>query len=171
MTYSDNFNKAVKLVLEVEGGLSNSSWDNGGLTKFGISKKAYPNLDIATLTRDQAIQIYHNDYWRRCRCDELPFPLALVVFDSAVNQGTGAAAKFLQLALGVTADGVIGGQTLKAVKSADNKKTLIGFMAERAIRYPDYDDWDVAKRGWMRRLFKVMGEANDSISSTNSAVS
>ena len=160
MIYSENFNKAIKFLLspETEGGLQEAGWENGGLTKFGISKRAYPHLDITNLTMDQAIQIFYNDFWMRNKCEQMPFKIAIAVFDSSVNQGQGTAAKLLQLALGITADGVVGPKTLLAVNKSNHKKTLTSFMAERAIRYPDYDDWPVAKRGWMRRLFRVVLE-------------
>src|SRR5688572_24264776 len=36
--------------------------DTGGETKYGISKKSYPSVDIKNLTLDQAIAIYKRDF-------------------------------------------------------------------------------------------------------------
>jgi lysozyme family protein len=84
---TDNFPKAVDFILAHEGTYSNDLGDPGGETHWGISKRAYPNLDIKNLTRDQAIEIYRKDYWQKCGCDAMPWPMDLIVFDSAVNCG------------------------------------------------------------------------------------
>lgn len=131
-----DWEKAIDFVLKMEGGAEgeNDPNDPGGYTKFGISSKAYPNLDIKNLTVDQAKEIYRNDYWNACRCDELPSSLAISVFDTAVNQGTSKARRLLQVALGVIADGVIGEQTITAAHKAD-KRTARKFLAERLAAY------------------------------------
>ena len=71
------FETAVAFVLEQEGGLSNLAGDSGGLTKFGISKNNHPDLDIAGLTQEQAIEIYRMDYWNKLHCNQLPKGLEL----------------------------------------------------------------------------------------------
>lgn len=106
---------ALEFVLRHEGGLANDAADRGGLTKFGISQRAYPHLDIANLTVEQAIEIYARDYWRPIQADQLPFPIALAVFDTAVNSGVKTAVGMLQELINATADGVIGPQTLAAL--------------------------------------------------------
>lgn len=65
------FYKEIKKVVLREGGYVNDPKDPGGETKYGVSKKAYPNLDIARLTVDEAIEIYKNDYWIPARVDSL----------------------------------------------------------------------------------------------------
>ena len=107
-----DFTRCIDVILAEEGGLSHHRRDPGGLTKFGISSRAYPQLDIARLTRDQAVSIYRADYWTPIRGDDLPPGLDLLVFDTAVNMGVITAAMLLQDALGVTMDGVIGPITL-----------------------------------------------------------
>ena len=98
-----NFDDAVAFVLEREGGLSDLIGDSGGLTKFGISKNNHPKIDIANLTKEQAIEIYRTDYWQKLHCDELPSGLDLLVFDAAVNEGSVRAAQMLQAVLGGSA--------------------------------------------------------------------
>ena len=100
----ENFDRCVRAVLSEEGGLSDHQQDPGGLTKYGISQRAYPNLDIRRLTMDEAIELYRRDYWNPVHGTDLPASLALLVFDSAVNQGVGTAARLLQKAVGVAED-------------------------------------------------------------------
>ena len=90
-----DFEKAIKFVLKWEGGYSNDPNDPGGETKYGISKRSYPELDISKLTLKQAKEIYYQNYWLKSGCDELPFPFNIVVFDTAVNMGRHRAMEFL----------------------------------------------------------------------------
>jgi lysozyme family protein len=130
----EDFRDAVEFVLEQEGGYTLDPNDPGGETKFGISKKAYPNLDIKNLTREDAIEIYQRDYWKPCRCDDLPRHFAFIVFDSAVNQGPRVAIRLLQIALGVSVDGIIGPKTLAAASSAKPRAIRLA-LAERLAAY------------------------------------
>ena len=130
MSYSAPFRSVIALVLEHEGGYQEKHFDRGNWTSgvigkgelkgtnFGISAMAYPHLDIRALTREQATAIYHRDYWLKVRGDELPFPLAAVTMDAAVNSGPRRGIEWLQKALGVTADGQIGPVTLNAARNA-----------------------------------------------------
>ena len=112
---------AIKLVLDYEGRVfEDDPKDLGGETKYGISKKAYPLLDIRSLTEEEAKAIYRRDYWDPLMADELPAKLAVVAFDCAVNQGTGRAIRLLQSLLGVEADGKIGPKTIEAAKASDD---------------------------------------------------
>lgn len=131
-----DWEKAIIFVLKMEGGTTaeNDPNDPGGLTKFGISKKAYPNLDIASLTLEQAKEIYRKDYWEACRCDELPTGFAISVFDTAVNQGVGKARRLLQIALEVEVDGILGEKTIQAAFKAEPYRVK-KFLAERLAAY------------------------------------
>ena len=153
------FDKAVSFVLDLEGGLSDDPADPGGLTKYGISRKAYPDLDIASLTLRQAKKIYRDDYWRACRCDALPTPVAFAVFDAAVNQGVRTATKTLQKVLRVRQDGAIGPLTLAAARDADPASFVRDYLARRAERYAKLRTFSRFGYGWMRRLFGVHQEA------------
>jgi lysozyme family protein len=150
------FDDAIAALLAHEGGLADDPKDPGGLTRWGISARSYPNRDIRNLTRDEAVAIYRRDFWDALHLDQLPAKLARAVFDTAVNQGQGAAAKLLQRALGVPDDGRIGPATLAALaRSAPRSDDLLrDFFAWRAIRYAEVprEQWDRFKLGWMRRL-------------------
>ena len=89
-----DFDDAFRFILRHEGGYSNYPEDPGGETKFGISKRAYPNLDISSLKLHEAKEIYRRDYWNASGADELPFPLNVAHFDTAVNCGIAKANQF-----------------------------------------------------------------------------
>lgn len=152
-----SFDRALEIVLEHEGGYVNHPDDPGGETKYGISKRAYPYEDIKGLTLEKASLIYKRDYWDRCRCGELPWPLSLCVFDSAVNQGVVRATMLLQRAVNAKQDGVIGPVTLSKARQAGPDVSAL-FMAERAIHYASLPTFNTFGRGWMRRLFKISME-------------
>ena len=147
------FDRALAHVFAAEGGYVNDPADPGGETKFGISKRAYPDVDIAALTREGAAAIYRRDYWDACRCDGLPPAIALAVFDAAVNQGARAAAIMLQQSAGAPVDGIVGPVTMAAAHRADARTLLVYFMAERALRYARTGNFNRFGRGWMRRAF------------------
>jgi lysozyme family protein len=82
-----DFDTAIAFVFKAEGYYSDDKNDPGGKTKYGISQKAYPDLNIQSLTRQDAEDIYRRDYWKAAGCDSMQWPLSLVVFDTAVNLG------------------------------------------------------------------------------------
>lgn len=155
-------------IIGAEGGYQRDPDDPGGETKFGISKRSYPALDIASLTESDAAGIYERDYWEPCECDQLPAPLALAVFDAAVNQGRSVAIRLLQLAVEsvtgrrIAIDGVIGADTIATARAAsrqDSEATLTALLSWRAVRYAqtarERAQSEKYLRGWMARLFKL----------------
>lgn len=94
MPLSD-FDKAVTFTLGWEGPYENDPDDPGGETAWGICKRSYPNLDIASLTREDAIEIYRKDYWEAAGCPLWPWPDNLVLFDSSVNCGVSRACMWM----------------------------------------------------------------------------
>ena len=52
------WDSAFDLLMLNEGGYVNNPNDPGGETKYGVSKKAYPDIDIENLTLEQAKKIY-----------------------------------------------------------------------------------------------------------------
>ncbi len=167
------FERAFAVVLGSEGGLSLDPADPGnwtgarcgagrlGGTKYGISASAYPGLDIAGLTVEGAQAVYRRDYWDRVCGDALPGPLALLVFDAAVNNGVSRAVQWLQGALGVVADGVIGPATLAAVRgrSGDGAALMAEFQAMRLVFMAGLPTWKRFGGGWARRLCRLPYEA------------
>jgi lysozyme family protein len=92
---TDTFQNALTFVLKWEGGYSNDPVDPGGETKYGISKRAHPNVDIKNLTKEQAGEIYRKEYWTAMSCDSMTPSVAICVFDSAVNCGVGRVKKWV----------------------------------------------------------------------------
>jgi lysozyme family protein len=74
----------------------NVKGDKGGATKYGISQRAYPDLDIKNLTKEQAIEIAKRDYWDKNQIDKLDPALREIHFDTAFNKGSGTAKRFLE---------------------------------------------------------------------------
>jgi lysozyme family protein len=150
----NDFDRAFGIIVGEEGGYVNDPRDPGGETKYGISKRAYPEEDIVGLTIDRAKEIYHRDYWERVKGDTLKWPLNLFMFDAAVNQGVGAATRMLQKTLGTVQDGIIGDVTVKLANRGNAEDPTI-YLSERAMRYAKTDNFDVFGRGWMNRIFKL----------------
>lgn len=155
-----DYDQCFEKVVGVEGGYVNDPSDPGGETKYGISKRQYPNEDIKSLTIDRAKEIYRADYWNVCKCDSLPWPLRLYVFDCAVNQGCDlkadfAAQKMLQQSLNLVQDGIVGNQTIAAAnKSGAFEESK--FMAIRALRYAETKNFSKYGQGWFIRLFTIV---------------
>ena len=78
-----------------DGGYTNDPVDPGGETRWGISKKSYPDIDIKSLTKEEALIIYEKDYWLKIGADKMEKRLAIACFDSAVNCGVGRTRSWL----------------------------------------------------------------------------
>lgn len=151
------FERAVDFVLAEEDrtGKGVVTVDRGGKTKWGVSQRAYPDLDIEALTREDAVEIFRRDYWLAAKCDRLPPPVSVLVFDSAINQGVGAACRLLQKAARVKVDGDIGAATLAAVWR-DPLEVAARFVAKRVIRYTETPDFSVNGEGWITRTARAL---------------
>ena len=146
------FEKFIPIILANEGGLSDNVNDKGGLTKYGISQKAYPDLDIRNLTKSKAEAIYKRDYYDRCMCDLIEDEmLALHLFDFAVNAGVSRAVKLLQTILGVYSDGIMGKQTVTAANTANCANA---FISARKNYYKHISTGRniVFLKGWINRV-------------------
>lgn len=147
-----NFESAFLLVIGHEGGYVNNPSDPGGETKYGISKRAYPNVDIKNLTINQAKEIYLRDYWSKLQLDKLPDVIRFDVFDAAVNSGITTAAKLLQRACNVQDDGIIGSRTISAANTMNPQildKRLSGY---RLLYICDIKTFPTFGKGWVRRV-------------------
>jgi lysozyme family protein len=148
-----NWDKAIGFVLRMEGGYTLDSNDPGGETIFGIARnrnaswQGWSIVDAkrndqgfpASLENDpdlkaSAIEFYKQNFWNAISGDDLPTPLAISVFDCAVNQGVSKARHLLQIALEVEVDGVIGTKTIAAASRADTYR-IKKFLTERLSAY------------------------------------
>jgi len=155
------FDEIIDHVLESEGGYVNDKDDAGGETNLGISKKAYPDLDIKNLSIDQAKQIYYEDYWVPSKAEQLPNQLREVYFDMVVNFGRRGAAKVLQQACNgkntykIKEDGLVGSATIGACKNLEPDRLRayrVLKFAKIVIRKPSQEKFWF---GWFRRAVKV----------------
>ncbi len=146
------FEAAFRRTVAWEGGYVNHPSDPGGETNFGISRRAYPNENIAGMTLERAQFLYRRDYWQPCRCDDLPAPVAIEIFDAAVNSGVGQAVRWLQRALGVADDGVIGPMTVSAAASSSSPALCARMLGERLAFVSSLSTWPSFGRGWAKRI-------------------
>ena len=146
------FDAAFKALIDHEGGYVNHPKDPGGETRFGITKRSYPHLNIRDLTLDDARAIYRRDFWDRLQCDALPLAARFQVFDAAVNSGPGNAARWLQAAAGVAQDGIIGPATRQAVDAMHPAALVARFNAARLLFMTSLSTWPTFSRGWARRI-------------------
>jgi lysozyme family protein len=163
MTDRERFEQAVGMVLAHEGGYVNDPVDPGGETKYGISKRSYPHLDIASLTKAQAEDIYYQDWWLRLRCNEIKDAgVAQKLLDTAVNVGLRTGVRLLQQALvevgqAVTVDGLIGPQTIAAANRVEPGRLLAAMRCQQAAHYRRLIEKNprLAKfeRGWINRAY------------------
>jgi lysozyme family protein len=153
------FEQAFKHIIDFEGGWNNDADDTGGETKYGISKTSYPDTDISSLTLDDAKAIYRRDFWDKLHLDAFPAIIRLALFDSAINCGPGTSIKFLQEALGVTPDGVIGPTTLETLDDAateNGAKLVAEIMTHRFKKVSKLSNAPKYIDGWTDRMFKVV---------------
>ena len=150
------FIEAFDKVIGHEGGYVNDKNDAGGETIYGISKRAYPNLDIKSITLDDAREIYYKDYWKKNRVEELPKDIRFTYFDMCVNMGGSRACKILQQTAnakgaGLVVDGRIGKNTIKGsklVRLGRLKSYRVLYYARIVINKPSQEKYWY---GWYRR--------------------
>lgn len=172
-----DFNAAIEIILRREGGarVTDHPQDKGGLTKFGISQRAHPHLDIIKLTKDDAKALYKQGCWDKIQGDFITDQaMAEEIFDSAVNMGVHQASCLAQLAantvclLQVTAarpplivDGNIGPKTVKALDRAvfHGEYFMVLLKLNRLARYAVICNKDASQcvflLGWLNRTLEV----------------
>jgi lysozyme family protein len=156
------FEDAFEIVVASEGGYSDHAADPGGKTRYGITEAVAREHgytgDMRELPLATAHAIYRRSYWDACKCDKLPWPLSLYVFDSAVNQGVRPATQMLQRAMDTVQDGVIGQQTI-SLAARSTPWHASRFLALRAARYAGTHNFDTFGVGWLTRLFEIAKRA------------
>ena len=155
------FEEIIDKVIESEGGFVDDADDSGGQTKYGISHKAYPELDIKNLTVKEAKQIYYEDYWIPSKSDSLPDQLKEIYFDMVVNFGRSGGAKVLQQACNgkntfkIKVDGRIGPATISASKNVEPDRLRsyrVLKFASIVIKKPTMEKYWF---GWFKRAIRM----------------
>ena len=158
---------ALDLMFGHEGGYVNNPKDTGGATKYGITHKtlaahrgvaSVTTAQVKSLSIEEATEIYRRSYWVQSGGDLLPVGIDFMAFDYGVNSGPAQAVKSLQRIVGVTADGIVGGQTVAAVK-AYKGDLIAAYAAERLRFMRTLKTWSTFGRGWQKRVEDVKNSA------------
>lgn len=164
---AESFDRALALVLELEGGFVADPRDPGGATRYGITRATLARArgrpasvaDVRALTRQEAGAIYRRSYWAEVGGDALPAGLDLAIFDFGVNSGPARAIKALQSALGVEADGRLGPATRAALAACDPAAIVRRVTADRLGWMRRLSTWTAFGRGWTARVTRVERES------------
>lgn len=158
------FEDCLARILKHEGGYVNDPLDSGGRTNLGVTQRVWEEwvghpvteADMKALTPQKIAPMYKLKYWNPSYCEVLPKGLDYVVFDFAVNAGTGRSVKTLQQAIGCVSDGVIGPKTMAVINDANPKDLIAKFSDARAdfyqgivARKPDQTRFI---KGWLNRV-------------------
>lgn len=132
---SDVFDRAVAHTVGIERGFSHHPADSGGATRFGITERlarAFGYVgDMRDLPIQLAVEIYRKNFWELLNLDAvavLSAPVAMELFDTAVNTKQGFASASLQRCLNIfnreqadyadiDVDGLIGADTLASLSA------------------------------------------------------
>lgn len=164
-----NFAPSLRLVLAIEGGYVDDPDDPGGATNQGVTQAAYdrwrrtqalPTRPVRQLEPAERDAIYDADYWQLVAGDRLPVGVDYSTFDAGVNSGPAQGAKWLQRALGVEADGLVGPETLAAVTAAPDKASVITRMCGYRLSFLEaLKTWWKYGKGWTARVAGVEAAA------------
>lgn len=147
-------------VIRREGGYVAHPKDPGGETKYGISKRSYPGLDIKNLTIPQAKDIYCRDFILPHRLQEIHHPLVMEqILDWIINSGPGVVkaperVKALQRLIGIDADGIVGTKTIEAINQYDSTALVQRILYDRLFFYCRLTKHPFIT-GWVRRLVEL----------------
>ena len=167
MMAKNRFDICLDHVLAQEGGYADHPDDPGGATNLGITRKTLarwrgispwsdlPKSEVMTLAVSEAARIYRAQYWGPGHAGELPAGLDLAVFDFAVNSGPDRALRTLQAVLDVTADGVVGPQTMEAVRHANTGSVIEALCTRRLAFLSGLANFSVFGRGWTNRVAAI----------------
>lgn len=160
-----SFESALAFVLKQEGGFVDDPADPGGATNCGITQRVYDAnraarglamQSVQTITTDEVRSIYRERYWDAAACSNLPAPIDLIHFDSAVLCGVPTANRMLQQAVGTVIDGNVGPRTIEAVKTGDRWRTIGRYINTRISYHVADVGIHPAKAkflcGWLRRI-------------------
>ena len=159
-----NYSKSFTKLMDLEG-VREGANDRGGTTKHGVTQPVFddwramtggPRESVLVLEKPEAYALFYNMFWRTTGASNLPDGLDFAVFQAGVNIGDRMAVILLQRILGVTADGIVGPQTLAAVKTWPLDSLIATFLQSQK----DYYDKVIARHptqvsnfdGWMNRV-------------------
>jgi lysozyme family protein len=156
----NNFERSLALVLQHEGGYVNHPSDPGGRTNLGVTQRVWEDYvghkvdeqSMRKLTKEMVAPLYRERYWDVCHCDDLPAGVDYLAFDFSVNAGAFRSIKTIQRALNITADGVIGPVTIKAIQDANAEEFINNFAAAKETFYRSLTNFPTFGKGWLNRV-------------------
>jgi lysozyme family protein len=159
----ENFGLAFHALLKHEGGFVNHPKDPGGMTNLGVTKRAWEDYvghpvdeaQIRALTPETVETFYRERYWDVIGGDSLPGGVDYCVFDCAVNSGPRQAVRLLQRAARIKDDGILGPNTLNAVRSMDPRLLISRYTAARLDFLQKLPAFTTFGKGWVRRVREV----------------
>jgi lysozyme family protein len=158
----ENFEKSLELVLAHEMGYVHHALDPGGRTNLGVTQRVWEDYvghpvdeqAMRKLTKELVAPLYRKQYWDACHCDDLPAGADYLAFDFAVNAGAFRSIKTIQRALNITADGIIGPVTLKAIQETNAEEFIDNFTDAKESFYKSLANFQTFGRGWLNRVAK-----------------
>ena len=178
-----SFEPAILLLWEHEvgdrpnGGYTDDPDDPGGETKYGLSKRSYPELDIKAVTEPEAREVYLRDFWKplllsQVRSQRVANWIFLWTVNTSYPPGKApgkpvAAIKHVQevcnwfLKSDLAVDGFVGPMTLAALNAIPGRRLLLGFFAraayKRVDRVHEKPSQEKYMAGWLRRDLESAG--------------
>lgn len=155
-----NFDECFTALLAHEGDFADLENDPGGKTRYGVTEAVARAAgyagDMRELPLDLAKSIYRSQFWNSVRGDELPDGIRYLVFDGAAASGVKQSILWLQRALGVNSDGVLGPVTLAAAQAANPDRLRTRLLAQRLRFMTGLSNWPSFSRGWSRRIADLL---------------
>lgn len=155
----ENYARCLANTLREEGGWTDDPRDPGGPTNFGIIQREYdkyrdarrlPRRSVRFIEAGEYQAIYRGNYWEPMRGDLWPKGPDQIVFDIAVNSGTGAAPRMMGFALG-TPERTPRVLAMLAASSDDQVGIVKRACARRASFYRSLRTFSAFGRGWLAR--------------------
>lgn len=172
---SNDLDEALEYLLDEEGGWSNHPSDRGGATMYGITQTTYnawrrkkkrPQQSVRKVSKEEAKELYNEEYWQAAGCHKLPWPISYMTFDSAVNSGVKRAVQWTQQGLGCTPDGVVGTKTVaeaQAVVQEGKTRSVLNIVDARTVFLARLVQQKPSQAafllGWWRRTQRVLARA------------
>jgi lysozyme family protein len=168
----ENFEKSLELVLQHEGGYTNHPSDPGGRTNLGVTQRVWENYvghkvdekEMRSLTKELVAPLYRKEYWDAVHGDQLPSGADYLAFDFAVNAGAFRCIKTIQRALNITADGIIGPVTVKAIQDTNAEEFIDNFTDAKESFYKGLANFQTFGKGWFNRSAKSKKAAEGMLS-------
>jgi len=161
-----NFRRVMEeQIFPWEGGYVDHPSDPGGATNMGITIHTMKALsldldkdgdvdkeDVRNVTKEVAMSIYKNRYWDAVEADHAPSGVDAVLMDGAVNSGPRASVRWVQRALGISDDGILGPITREKIHSANPTDLVKKSVDERLKSVRQFRNYDVFGKGWENRI-------------------